>query len=244
MLLIGEVINVLNDEDTQYKNRVQVKIQPIHKDMNESDLPWIRPLIQPENEYTNLLKGDRVYIYTLDTSLNELYYFGKVNTDLDMSNILSNLTEINNNSPTEIKTITEYSLNDNRIKLIGTGDQLLFMNGEENFTLLAEKSNGMCFYLGSDQLKLNAGESFIILQNGKIELTAGGSNITLTKDGEIKIYAGESSMMTLLAKRLLLGGDTVNIGGSTGYVVVSPAPNISTVVNGMTLKASSKVKAG
>lgn len=245
MIILGEVVNVVNSNDSEYKNRIQVKIQPIHSNLSGSDLPWIRPLIQPENEFGNLQSGDKIYIYTEDKTLNELYYLGKYNTSIDLNDVLSNIDEINSNIPTPIKSnINEYSLNDNRIKIINTQNQILFMNGEDNFTLIAEKSNGICFYLGSDQIKLTNGENFITIQSGKITLESGESNITMTKDGEIKIYAGENNIMTLLAETLLLGANKINIGGNSGYVVTSPTPGISTNVNGMQLSASTKVKSG
>ena len=253
MLFIG-IVNNSYETSSPNNGRIQVKINPITDGLADSDLPWVRPLLKDSAEYNNLLKNDLVYLYTEDELFNEVYYLGKISSQLDIDSLLSNVSAINQTilddmqQSNKIKALKEYSLNDGKIKILSYGTQLQFINGIDGFTLIADRTSGNCFYLDGNSITTMSGKSYIKLSNGVVKVSCGEggsqSMITMDSSGEIKIYAGESNILWLLGQTVSIGGDNIVVGGSEGYIVTSPIPGGSTVVNGMAIKASSKVQGG
>jgi hypothetical protein len=123
MLFIG-IVNNSYETSSPNNGRIQVKINPITDGLADSDLPWVRPLLKDSAEYNNLLKNDLVYLYTEDELFNEVYYLGKISSQLDIDSLLSNVSAINQTilddmqQSNKIKALKEYSLNDGKIKIL------------------------------------------------------------------------------------------------------------------------------
>jgi hypothetical protein len=249
MIFLAKVINVnstTNPNSEIIKNKVQIRITPLHNDYLDADLPYIRPILQNENEFSNLNKDDLIYVYSEDELLQEIYFFGKYNTNIDLSQTLSNInninTNLNNNNGVSIKSLTEYNLNDNKIKIQNYGNQLMIMNGEDDFTLIAEKTNGSLLYIDATTtilvnndnkivmetdtgIVVDQGESKLELNENFEETTSGNKTETITGDYTSEFANGNITGSTSIT--ITQGNNSIVMNSGGIEITGSPAITIS-----------------
>lgn len=252
MLFIGQVRGYEFATYDIFNGRIRVAISPItynyvngkpvEAPLNE--LPLARPLINNEHEFKTLSIGDYVYLYTEDENLQDLYYIGKENKTIDYNNIFNGLGKIN--EALEGKgivhdTVNSYVVANQSIKIERYGDELVFINGTEGYTIMSSINTGMTVYKSGSEFRVAYPKLY--KEKGKDEPEYLITKIVL-KDGDIKIYSQKGNI-SLYADNVSISAEKqVNLNGAEGYVVMCPYPGATFNLSGMTLASSSTVKVG
>jgi hypothetical protein len=242
MIFIAKVVNSYHTEDNidngLFTGKIQIRISPLFDDILDEDLPFARPINGLSNSFENVLKDDLVYIYSADDkTFHDLYYFGVVNKTIDFSILLSNIDSINESlEDTQLKGLNEYDLNNYNIKIMCYGNSLFIMNGEENFTLLANKENGNIIYIDNNKIMLKQSDTKIELNSTGLKVSANDkSELNIRKDGTISIISDGD---------IVINSGNISLGKGTGYIVTSPSTTPGATQSGMTLIPISTIKAG
>lgn len=92
---------VIDNEDSDQKAKVQVRVLPEMKDMDEDKLPWVRPFINPgmsENSYGyNVPEVDsKIWVVFIDKYFHDGYYLTGSFIDgfFDFSSVQSDLNDV------------------------------------------------------------------------------------------------------------------------------------------------------
>lgn len=243
MITIGKVVNpnyIESDMDEgKHTGKMQIRIEPLFKDIKDEDLPFARPMITNGNEFTSFQINDLVYIYVQDDDYNNMYYLGKLNKTVDLGSILTNMDEINQLlDNTIIKDLEAYDLDYNNIKIMAYGNQLMMFNAEEHFTLIANKDTGSHIYIDASNIILKHKFTNINVSNSEIKIQSNNS-----KNSEINVR-GNGTISVISQGDIVINSPKISLGAGTGYVVTSPSPGVGATQSGMTLKAVDNIKAG